>query len=218
MSIGSFLNKWGFTIFFLSFFFSCDKEKIKKIDCYDFGLNGYVDISKLNSIIKLEETLFVKIEIPFQSINDFTAENIEIGKFNSLWGGLKIVRYISDSMANGNINTPGAIKSFKYATENNIFEIPENLGQPSTDALFFRYQKGTNTFSLNLKVIPFEKGTYQIQFLSSGFRDASCFNRINHIIRNYRNTDYTFLLEQALGRPFGRPDEYYPFNYNLKVE
>lgn len=129
-----------------------------------------------------------------------------------------MIEYINDSMANGNINTPRSRQSFKYLTENNIFEIPDDLGQPHQGAIFFLYKKSLNSYYITLKLVPLKKGTYLVQFLNSGFRDAICYNRINHTIKGYRNTDFTYLLDEAVGRVIGGPDDYYPFNYVLKVE
>lgn len=198
---------------------SCKKET-KKNCVNDFALEVPIQVNYLQSRMLKIDTLTFRIEIPQRSRNAFSGDTIDISVFNDLWGGIRIIKYIKDSSigTGGFINTISARNAFQFLSGNNIFEIPNDLGRPSQEVQFFKYSKGVDRFYINLKFVAKEKGTYLIQFLNSGFRDAECYNRINHTISGYRNTDFTYLLDEAVGRVIGGPDEYYPFNYVLRVE
>lgn len=198
----------------------CSKEK--KISCTDdFKIYAPIDVNYKLSRMKLGDTLQFRITIPFKNLNAFVGDSLDLALYNDLWGGVTFYKYIKDSIVvpgGGPINSIPARMDFSYLSGSNIFQIPNDAGRPSPGAIFFRFSKAETKFYLNLSIIPKQKGAYLIQFLDSGFRDAVCYNRVNHTITGYRNTDFTYLLDEAVGRVIGGPDEYYPFNYVLKVE
>jgi hypothetical protein len=198
----------------------CSKEQ--KIPCpNDFKIYAPIVVNYNLSRMKLGDTLQFRITIPFKNLNAFVGDSLDLAAYNDLWGGVTLLKYIKDSIVvpgGGPINSIPARMDFTYLSSNNIFQIPNDAGRPSPGAIFFRYDRADMKFHLNLLIIPKQKGTYLIQFLDSGFRDAECYNRINHTISGYRNTDFTYLLDEAVGRVIGGPDEYYPFNYVLRVE
>lgn len=198
----------------------CSKDK--KISCpNDFKIFAPIDVNYKLSRMKLGDTLQFRITIPFKNLNTFVGDSIDLAVYNDLWGGVTLLEYIKDSIVvpgGGPINSIPARMNFTYLSGSNIFQIPNDAGRPSPSTIFFRYDRADIKFHLNLLIIPKQKGTYLIQFLDSGFRDAVCYNTINHEISGYRNTDFTYLLDEAVGRVIGGPDDYYPFNYVLKVE
>jgi hypothetical protein len=207
------------TIFCISCMLGCRKET--KIPCIDdFAIVAPVKVSHLNSKMKLDDTLSFRIEISKKSTNSFTGDTVDVSLFSDLWGGLRIVEYIKDSSigTGGFINSISARASFLFLSDNNIFEIPNDLGRPSPEVQFFKYSKENTGFILNLKIIPKKKGTFAMVFLASGFRDAICYNRISHSILNYNNKDYEFLLEEAMGKPLYQYSPYNPELYIIKVE
>jgi hypothetical protein len=84
----------------------------------------------------------------------------------------------------------------------------------------FSYKKEINQFTSTLRILPKQKGTYIVVFLNSGFRDAFCGNGLNHSFVDYSNTNFSYLIEEVLGRKMigDDPYQYIPGNYILRVE
>jgi hypothetical protein len=214
-----FIRIFCISLFCISSILGCKKES--KTPCVnDFALGASASVSHLKSKMKLTDTLSFRIEIPNKSINSFSGDTVDISVFSDLWGGLRFVEYIKDSSigTGGFINSISARTSFQFLSDNNIFEIPNDLGRPSPEVKFFKYSKVNNRFILNLKIIPKKMGTFAMVFLASGFRDAVCYNRINHSILNYSNKDYEFLIEEAMGKPLYQYSPYNPELYIVKIE
>jgi hypothetical protein len=170
----------------------------------------------------INDTLQFKIEIPFKNLNRFAGDSVNLSLFEDLWGGLTIDEYIEDSNlavpGGGIINLIPARLEFGYSSNNNQFQVPDNSGSPNKGAIFFQFGKTTNNFNINLRIIPKKKGTFLFIFLSSGFRDAECFNKISHRILSYNNELYTNLIEEAIGKPLLGGNLYNPELYIIRVE
>jgi hypothetical protein len=214
----------GYKQFFVLIFFlvsGCKKES--KIPCKDdFRIDAPIIVNYKLSRMTINDTLRFSIEIPMKNLNGYTGDSMDLSLFNDLWGGFTILEFITDSIVvpgGGPINSIPARVAFTYSTKTNQFEIPNDAGRPAPDALFFRYYKAQKSFSLSLSIIPKKKGTFTFNFLSGGFRDAECFNKVNHEIIGYRNDDYTKLLEEAIGKPLRiDANPYNPFLYIIRVE
>lgn len=200
---------------------SCSKEQ-KKTCKDDFKINAPIEVNYKSSRMALKDTLKFSIEVSFKNLNAFAGDSIDLSIFNDLWGGFTILEFIKDSIVvpgGGPINSIPARTAFTYLSVINKFEIPNDAGRPSPDAIFFRYNKGQKNFILNLYIIPKKKGTFTFNFLSSGFRDAECFNTVRHEIVAYRNDTFTKLLEDAIGKPLRiDANPYNPSLFIIQVE
>lgn len=169
--------------------------------------------------MKLYDTLIFSINVPFKNFNRANNDSIDLSIFSDLWGGALFVRNIHDSISNNGINDIGARSEFKMQSELNIFEVRDKNTRPN-EAMLFKYKKGFGGFQLTLKLIPQQKGTYQIIFLSSAFKDAFCGNALRHSFVNYRSNEFYYLIEEAIGRKLtgDNPYQYIPENYVIRVE
>jgi hypothetical protein len=200
---------------------ACSKEK--KIPCKsDFRIEAPIEVNYKASRMTLNDTLQFKIEIPFKNLNRITGDSVNLSLFEDLWGGFTIDEYIKDSNlavpGGGLINLIPARLEFRYLSKINQFQIPDNSGSPNKGALFFRFAKSATKFNLILEIIPKKKGTFLFIFLPSGFRDAECFNKFSHRILSYNNELYTYLIEEAIGKPIMGGNPYNPELYIIRVE
>jgi hypothetical protein len=170
----------------------------------------------------IKDTIKFSIDVPFKNLNVFVGDSVDLSLFSELWGGFTVLRYIKDSNLNvpggGVINAIPARGEFQYNSEINKFEIPLESDVQNPRALFFRWAKMANSFTVNLKIIPTKKGVFTFNFLPSGFRDAVCFNKLSHQIKGYNNTLYTKLIEDAIGKPLNGGNPYNPELYIIKIE
>jgi hypothetical protein len=210
------------TLFIISIT-SCEKKtEIPKgmVKCpWDISIPVPIEVNNTESRKKLYDTLIFSINVPFKNFNLGNNDSIDLSIFSELWGGALIVRMIHDSVANGGINSPGGRSDFKWKTATNIFELRDKNTKPN-EALLFKYEKLQNCFQLTLKLVPQQKGTYQIIFLSSAFRDAFCGNGLRHSFVDYSNSNFSYLIEEAIGRKLigDDPYQYIAGNYILRVE
>jgi hypothetical protein len=205
-------------ITFISGLLSCGKRTDipkGKVNCpWDFRMNTPVNVNNHNSIMKLEDTLKISISIPFRSLNLVTGDSIDLSIFNDVWGGVLVTRQIHYSEA----VIPGVYyvndrESFKYMSELNTFEKDQK-----NYSLLYKYQKIGNEFRININCIPNKRGTFLFNFISSGSRDAFCANSMPHYIVNYINTDFIYLLNEAIGKEVIPNNIVLPTNYYIKVE
>jgi hypothetical protein len=186
-----------------------------KVECpWDFRISTPVVVNNLKSIMKLGDTLKFSITIPFRSFNLVTNDSIDISIFNDVWGGVLVGRQIHFSEA----TIPGLyyIKQrdgFSYSTVSNVFE-----NDKDNESLLFKYQKTGTDFGVNINCIARMKGTFIFNFLSSGSRDAFCSNSMPHFVANYLNTDFIYLLNEAIGKEVIPNNIVLPTNYYIKVE
>jgi hypothetical protein len=200
---------------------ACSKDK--KIPCRDdFRIDAPIEVNYKLSRMILGDTIQFKIEVPFTNLNSFSSDSMNLSLFNDLWGGFTIDEYITDSNlaipGGGVINLIPARLDFRYISKTNQFEIPNNSGTQDKGALFFRFAKSETKFNLNLDVIPKKKGTFLFIFLSGGFRDVECFNKLRLKIEGYNNELYTNLIEEAIGKPLRGGNPYNPELYIIRVE
>lgn len=212
----------SYTLAFLFYFLcfeNCKKET--KTPCAgDFSFETPIQVNYLQSRMLITDTLTFRIEVTQKNKNTLGGETVDVSVFQDLWGGIRIIEYIKDSSigTGGFINSIPARTSFQFRSESNVFEIPNDLGRPSPEGQFFKYSKVNKGFIINLKMTPKKKGTFSMVFLESGFRDAFCYNSINHSILNYSNKDFEFLLEEAMGKPLYQYSPYNPELYIIRVE
>lgn len=201
---------------------ACDKRTdIPKgmVKCpWDISIPVPITTNNIKSRMKLYDTLIFSINVPFKNFNWANNDSIDLSIFSDLWGGVIIVRNIHDSISKNGANDIGARSEFKIITELNIFET--NDKKSTNQTILFKYKKSNNEFQLTLKLIPQQKGTYQIVFLSSAFRDAFCGNALRHSFVNYRSNEFYYLIEEAIGRKLtgDNPYQYIPENYVIRVE
>jgi hypothetical protein len=214
----TFQTKSYIIFIFIFLLAACDKKtevpKGRVLCPWDFRINAPLDVNNLTSIMKLGDTLKFRISIPFQSINLVTGDSIDLSIFNDVWGGVLVTRQIHYSEA----TVPGVYyvndrDGFKYISELNIFEKDKK-----NYSLLFKYQKTDKEFRVNINCTPIKKGTFLFNFLSSGSRDAFCANSMPHFIVNYQNTDFIYLLNEAIGKDVIPNNIVLPTNYYIRVE
>jgi len=202
---------------------ACDKRTdIPKgmVKCpWDISIPVPITTNNIKSRMKLYDTLIFSINVPFKNFNWANNDSIDLSIFSDLWGGVSIPKSIHDSVANGGGNNIGGRSEFKIVTELNIFEARDKNTRPN-ETILLKYKKSINAFQLTLKLIPQQKGTYQIIFLSSAFKDAFCGNALRHSFVNYRSNEFYYLIEEAIGRKLtgDNPYQYIPENYVIRVE
>ncbi len=196
----------------------CDKRSEipkGKVRCpWDFKITIPVQVNNLKSIMKLGDTLKFGISIPFRSFNLVTNDSIDLSIFKDVWGGVLVSKVIHYS----EVTIPGGYSAnqrdaFIYTSELNLFEKDK-----TNHSLLFKYIKTDTTFHITIICIPKMKGTFMFTFLSSGSRDAFCSNSMPHHINNYLNTDFIYLLNEAVGKDVIPTNTRLPTNYYIKVE
>lgn len=202
---------------------ACDKRTdIPKgmVKCpWDISIPVPIITNNMTSRMKLYDTLIFSINVPFKNFNRANSDSIDLSIFRDLWGGALFVRSIHDSISKNGVKDIGARSEFNMQSELNIFEVRDKNTRPN-EAMLFKYKKSINAFQLTLKLIPQQKGTYQIIFLSSAFKDAFCGNALPHSFVNYRSNEFYYLIEEAIGHKLTGDDpyQYIPENYVIRVE
>ncbi len=200
---------------------ACSKDK--KLPCKDdFKIDASIEVNYKQSKMNLGDTLQFKIVVPFKNLNSVSSDSIDLSSYSDLWGGFTIDEYIQDSNLNvsggGVINLIPARLKFEISSNINQFEIPNSSGTRNTGALFFRFAKLPNLFKLQIDIIPKTKGTFLFIFIPGGFRDVACFNKLSYRILGYNNELYTYLIEEAIGKPLRGGNPYNPELYIIRVE
>lgn len=197
---------------------SCDKKADipeGKVKCpWDFRISTAITVNNLRSVMKQGDTLKFGIVIPFKAFNSITNDSINLSAFNDIWGGILVTKVIHFS----EVTIPGVYDvrqrdGFNYFTDLNIFETDN-----TNHSLLYKFKKNSTNFSVELSCIPRIRGTFMINFLNSGSRDAFCSNSFPHYILNYLNTDFVFLLNDAVGKDVVPNNVVLPTNYYIKVE
>jgi hypothetical protein len=189
------------------------------VECpWDISIPVPITTNNLTSKMKIYDTLKFSINVPFKNFNLANNDSIDLSIFSDLWGGALIVRNIHDSISKNGVNDIGARSEFSMKTELNIFET--NDKNSTNQTILFKYKKTINAFQITLNLIPQQKGTFQIVFLSSAFRDAFCGNSLKHSFVNYRSNEFYHFIEEAIGRKLvgDDPYQYIPENYVIRVE
>jgi hypothetical protein len=186
-----------------------------KVRCpWDFSITVPVEVNNLKSIMKLNDTLRFVLNIPYRSLNLITNDSINLDIFKDVWGGIlvsKVIHYSEVTISGGySVNQRDA---FIFRSELNSFEKDK-----TNHSLHFKYIKTDKAFRITLACIAKMKGTFTITFLSSGSRDAFCSNSFPHYINNYLNTDFIYLLNEAVGKDVMPPNTLLPTNYYIRVE
>jgi len=200
---------------------ACSKEK--KIPCQDdFKIDAPIYVNFKSGRMTINDTLQFSIEVPFRNLNEFVGDSIDLSLFDDLWGGFTILEYIKDSNLNvpggGVINAIPARGEFRFNSKINEFEIPSERGVQNPRALFIQFAKLRSSFRLSISISPIKKGVFTFNFVPSGFRDAECFNKLSHRILSYNNELYTYLIEEAIGKPLMGGNPYNPELYIIRVE
>jgi hypothetical protein len=200
------------------FFSSCNKQggmPKGMVNCpWDISIPVPIGVNNITSRMKLDDTLIFTINVPFRNFNRANNDSIDLSIFSNLWGGLILVKVIHDSVVGYGRNSKGALEYFRWFSGNHKFETRND------DFLLFGYKKEINQFTTTLRFVPKQKGTYILVFLNSAFRDAFCGNGLNHSIVDYSNTNFSYLIEEVLGRKMigDDPYQFIPGNYILRVE
>lgn len=206
-----------FTVSIL-FFFSCNKQggiPKGKVNCpWDISIPVPISLNNVSSRMKLGDTLIFNINVSFKNFNRLNNDSINLAIFSDLWGGVILKRVIHDSVVGFGQNYKGALENLKWFSSNNKFETRGD------DFLLFSYKKEINQFTTTLYIFPKQKGTFEFVFLNSAFRDAFCANGLRHSFVNYSNSNFSYLIEEVLGRKLigDDPYQFIPGNYILKVE
>jgi hypothetical protein len=205
-------------IIVILFFPSCNKQggiPKGKVRCpWDISIPVPISVNNISSRMKLGDTLIFNINVPFKNFNRSNNDSINLTIFSDLWGGMILKRVIHDSVVGFGQNYKGALENLKWFGSNNKFETRGD------DFLLFGYKKEINQFTTTLYILPQQKGTFELVFFNSAFRDAFCANGLSHSFVNYSNSNFSYLIEEVLGRKLigDDPYQFIPGNYILRVE